>query len=144
MAGVAVMAWPDVTFNVTGILIGLPLAPGAVMTTVPVYWPIASVPALAETCRVPGVTPLAGVAVSHVPPLAVVAATVKFTGPGVPDRVTVCAAGTDPPAAWVKVRLVGAAETVPDVTVRVTWTVAGLPETGLPLGPVPVTVMLPV
>src|SRR5207244_410873 len=137
------MAWPGTTFNVTGILIGLPPAVGAVMVTNPVYWPTARLPALAETCTVPGVVPLGGVAVSHVPPVVAVAATVKLIAPGVPDTVTVCAAGAGPPAACVKVRLAGAAEIVPAGTTRVTCTVAGLPETGLPFGPTAVTVIVP-
>src|SRR5436189_42476 len=56
------MAWPATTFKVTGILIGLPPAVGAVMVTVPVYWPTAMLPALADTDTVPGGGPLAGVA----------------------------------------------------------------------------------
>src|SRR5947207_15889819 len=100
------MAWPATTFKVTGILIGLPPAVGAEMVTVPVYWPTARLPALAETDIVPGVVPLAGVAVSQVP-IPVVAPTVKLMAPGVPDTVTVCAAGAGPPAACVKVRLAG-------------------------------------
>ena len=144
VAGVAVMAWAATTFSVTGTLSGLPLAVGAVIVTVPVYCPTARVPAFAETCTVPGVVPLAGVAVSHVPPLPAAAATVKLMAPGVPEIVSACAAGADPPAACVKVRLVGAAEIVPAVTARVTCTVAGLPDMGLPFGPTAVTVTVPV
>jgi hypothetical protein len=132
------------TFNVTGILIGLPLlAVGAVIVTVPVYWPTGRAPAFTETCTLPGVVPLAGVAVSHVPPLVAAAATVKLIAPGEPDTVTVCAAGAAPPTACVNVRVLGAAEIVPDVTDRVTCTVAGLPEIGLPFGPNAVTVTVP-
>jgi hypothetical protein len=107
------MAWPATTLNVTGIVIGLPVAVGAVMVTVPLYWPTARLPAFAEICMVPGVVPLAGVAASQGPPVAVAVPTVKFIGPGVPDTVTVCAAGADPPAACVKVRAAGVAETDP-------------------------------
>src|SRR2546421_11553759 len=102
------MAWPATTFKVTGILIGLPPAVGAVMVTVPVYWPTARLPALAETDTVPGVVPLAGGAGSQVP-LGVAAPTVKLMAPGVPDTVTVCAAGAGPPAACVEGRLPGGA-----------------------------------
>jgi hypothetical protein len=49
-------------------LCGLPLAPGAVMVTVPLYVPAARVAGFTETVNVPELLPLVGVAVSQVPP----------------------------------------------------------------------------
>lgn len=90
------------------------------------------------TCTVPGVVPLCGVAASHVPPLLVPVVTLKLIGPGVPDTITFCDAGAEPPATCVNVSDEGAAVIVPAVTVRVTDTVAGL----LP-APGAVTVIVP-
>jgi hypothetical protein len=73
-------------------VMGLPVAPGGVtaaIVTLPVYDPTARLPAFAEICTGPGVVPVAGVAVSHVPPLSAAAVTVKLMALGVPETVTV-------------------------------------------------------
>src|SRR6266568_4655373 len=61
-----------VTVNVTATVRGLLAAPVLATETVPVYVPAARVPGATETLMLPGVVPLAGVAASHAPPLAVV------------------------------------------------------------------------
>jgi hypothetical protein len=87
-----------ITFITTGTAIGLPVAPDEVMITWPVYWPTARVPALTETETLPGVVPLAGVAVSHVPPAGTVEeVTVKLSDDGDPVTAIVWAGGALPP-----------------------------------------------
>ena len=62
----------------------------------------------------------------------------KFKGAGLPVTAMVCAAGTAPPATWVKVSVVVGAEIVPGSTLKCTLMVAGLfPAPG------EVTTMLP-
>ena len=61
-------AGPSVTTNVTLMLCGLPVAPGAVMVTVPLYVPAAKLAGFTETLTVPELLPLLGVADNHVPP----------------------------------------------------------------------------
>lgn len=55
-----------VTLSVTDTVFGLFEAPDDVMLTVPVYVPAAKAWGLTETLTLPGVLPLAGVAVSQV------------------------------------------------------------------------------
>src|SRR5690349_12399008 len=121
------MVWALTTFNVTRTALGLPCAPpGAVMVTVPMYWPGCRLPEFTATVTVPGVFPEAGVAVSQLPPASVVAFTAKAITPGAPVTLNVWDAGADPPAAWVKVRVSGVTVIVPPLTWTVTGTTVGL------------------
>jgi hypothetical protein len=61
--------------------------------------------------------PVAGVTCSHAGTLSSVVTTVKYVEPVVPDRVTVCEGGSDPPCASLKVRF------VEGVTVTELWDV---------------------
>ena len=110
VAGVTERVCGAATVSVTGMAIGLPVAPAAVMVTVPVYGlPLAvRVPALTLTVTEPGVAPLAGVTVSQLPPLVVVTAVVKLMAPGVPFTVMACAAGAVPPCTCEKASEAGA------------------------------------
>jgi hypothetical protein len=76
----------------------------------------------------PGVVPLAGVAVSHEPPLTVVLVVVKLRAAPLLLVDTLCAAGAAPPACAVNDRVVGLSVklTGAAVTVKVTATVRGL------------------
>ena len=76
VVGAAVMVCAGTTLTVTGTVIGLPDAPAEVIVTVPVYCPGVSDPALTATETLEVVVPLAGVAVSHVPPPVAAAAAV--------------------------------------------------------------------
>lgn len=116
------------TVRVTGMVMGLPVAPAAVMTTLPLYVPVESEPTVADTVTVPGVEPLAGVAVSQLPPLVVEAEVVKLMTPGVPVTETVCVTAVVLPCAPVKLTVVGVAATVPALTVKLTGTVTVLEE----------------
>jgi hypothetical protein len=116
----------ETTFSTTGTVIGLPVAPEELITTCPVYCPADSVPALTETETFPGAVPLAGVAESQVPPLVVDAVVVKGNDAGELVTATVCAAGTGPPASWMKLRVAVGAEIEPGVTTTWTPMVAGL------------------
>jgi hypothetical protein len=75
------------------------------------------------------VVPLAGVAVSQLPPPDTAAATVYASGPGVPLTVIVCAGGAVfAPCTCANVSDAGAAEIVPGSTCSVTATFTGLPD----------------
>src|SRR5438093_704929 len=128
------MAWPGTTFNVTGILIGLPPAVGAVMVTVPVYWPTARLPAFAETCTVPVVVPLPGVTESQLTEPVLAATAVKLNGWPLLRTCTFCAGGAGPPACWLNVSTLGLSVSVPAVTCSVTGIVTGLFATAAPPG----------
>jgi hypothetical protein len=107
-------------------VMGLPPAPGDVIVTEPLNVPIASPVAFTATCTVAGVVPLAGVAVSQLPVLLVVVATVKFNGPGVPVTGTFAVRLEVLPKAAVNVSGVVFAEIPPVVTCRVTGIIRGL------------------
>ena len=82
-----------------------------------------------ETLIAPGVVLLAGVAVSHEPPLVVVLVVVKLRAAPLLLVDTLCAAGADPPACAVNDRVVGLSVRLGSaaaVTVNVTATVCGL------------------
>jgi hypothetical protein len=115
------------TVKVTVILAGEPWAPADVTVTWPVYVPAVSVPTVAETCKVWGAVPLAGVTVSQDESLA----TVKLSVP-VPVFVTfaVCDVGFAPPCVALNVRVTGETDKTGcggggDATTKVTVTVAG-------------------
>jgi len=99
-----------VTVNVTGTVFGLPVEPGAVTATEPVYVPAARPAVLMETLALfePGVTD------SHVPPEA---AAVKVLA--TPPIESVCGAGAVPPTWYAKVSEAG-------LTVRVGAPAAGV------------------
>jgi hypothetical protein len=91
------------------------------------------------------VLPAAGVTVSQLTPLVLVAIAVKFRGDEpTPVTAMLCGAGTAPPTTWVNASEAGAAASVPTDTCSVTGMVTGLLATGCPAGLVAVTVMLPV
>ena len=86
-----------------------------------------------ETLTELGVLPMAGVATSQLPPLAVVVVTVKPSDVPPPPAITDsgCAAGAISPLRYVKVRLVGVAETpAAAVMDRLTGTLTGWPPFG--------------
>ncbi len=91
--GLAVRLGP-VTMSWTGMIAGLPAAPGDVTVTVPLKVPgVVSPLVLTEMLTVDGTVPLLGVAESQLPPAADV---VKLI-PDVPPILTGWAAGWDPP-----------------------------------------------
>ena len=101
--------------------------------------PAARPAGLTDTLMEPGVVPLAGVALSHAPPVVVVLLVVKLKAAPLLLVVTLCAAGAAPPAWAVKDKVVGASvREGAAVTVRVTGTVNGLFE-----APADVTVTFP-
>src|SRR5690242_3530059 len=105
---------------------------------------MASVPALAETVTVPGVAPVAGVAVNQVPLLSAAASTLKLMALGAPATLMVCDAGAAPPATWVKLSEAGVAEMVPALTLKMTGIEMGVSATAAPPAPVAVMVIVPV
>src|ERR1039458_5646003 len=110
--------------RITGTTIGLPLAPAEAMVMEPVYCATARPVPETCTCTVPGVVPVAGVALNHAALAELVTLKVKLDG--LPVTAMVCAAGAEPPTTCVNVRVVVGAEIVPGATVKVTAMVAGL------------------
>jgi hypothetical protein len=96
-----------VTVKVTATVRGLFAAPALATETVPVYVPAARPVGLTVTLIDPGVVPLAGVTVSHEPPVVVVLVVVKLRAAPLLLVDTLCAAGADPPACAVNDRVVG-------------------------------------
>jgi len=118
-----------VTVKVTATVRGLLAAPALATETVPEYVPAARPVGLTETLMEPGVVPLAGVAVSHAPPVVVVLVVVKLRAAPLLLVETLCAAGAAPPACAVKVSVVGLRVRLgrpAAVTVKVTATVRGV------------------
>jgi len=125
------------TFSTTGTLIGLPVAPADAIVTVPVYCPAVNVAPFTVTETAPGAVPLAGVAFSQVPPVAVVKVTVNGSPAGFEVTLRVWAAGEGPPAIWLKLSVVlGDTESEPAVTVAVTLIVWLLPGVFTVIAPV--------
>src|SRR3974390_3234797 len=114
--GVTVSVCGVTTLKVTGMVIGLPPAPADVIVTDPLNVPTASPVGFTATCTVAGVIPVAGVAVSQLPVLLVLVATLKLSAPGVPVTAPFAVGLGGAPAAAVNIRGVVGAEIAPAVT----------------------------
>ena len=99
---------------------------------------------MTATVKVPGVLPAAGVTVSQLTPLLLVAVAVKLSDAApAPLTEIVWVGGAAPPTVCVNASDAGAALSVASDTCSLTGMVTGLLATGSPAGLVAVMVMLP-